>query len=130
VASRTYNLTDSGTYGQGVPAEKANNIWSVGNLFPMMQTVEYRTNIGLVEVSGREMEVSIKVFNSSGSILHTSSLILLPFEWRQIGLSELGISNLQGGYAEISAISAGGLHFYASMVDNRTGDAVFIPASK
>jgi hypothetical protein len=130
VSSRTYNLTDAGTYGQGVPAEKINNIWSVGHLFPMMQTADYRTNIGLIEVSGRPMDVQVSLFDSAGSELLATAFALEPFEWRQVGISELGISHLETGWAEISAISAGGLHFYASVVDNRTGDAIFIPASK
>jgi hypothetical protein len=134
MTTRTYTeREDGGTYGQFVPAQSLAERITLGDwtrVIGIKQNTDYRTNIGLAEITGKQTEVELRIYNVSDSPLFTSSIILLPSGWQQIGLDDLGVSNLAVGRAEIEVKSGGALLAYVSVVDNRTGDAIFIPARK
>jgi hypothetical protein len=133
LASRTYTTTDQGTYGQGVEAEvrgQGLGIGEIGHLLQLSQNPDYRTNVGFTEITGQATDVEIRIYDLSGSVLLTSAFSLPPSAWRQISLSDMGMTSLDIGRAEIEVTSGGLIYAYASVIDNRTGDAIFVPARK
>jgi hypothetical protein len=134
MTTRTYTeREDGGTYGQFMEAvEAGRGFWpgDTGHLIGLKQNADYRTNIGFYEIAGRETQVVLRIYNSFNALLLTSSFILPPSGWLQVGLAELGIAGLDVGRAEVEAMSGGAVLSYASVVDNRTGDAIAIASQR
>jgi hypothetical protein len=138
VTSRTYNWTEAGTYGQmvaGVTADRAVGEGETGRLVQLHQSASddsgYRTNIGLLNLSAAAVEVEIVLYSSDGTELGRLSENLAAFEHRQLNrvLREVTPSAVRNGYAVLSTASSGGRFLaYASVVDNASGDPIYIPA--
>lgn len=138
VVSRTYNQAASGTYGQYVPAiprSEAIPFGKQGRLImlshdPTLKT-GYRTNLGLVSASPAEIAVDVLFHDGNGNLIGGRTYVLAAFEYRQIdrAFEEVTPSAIADGYISVEAATAGARFFaYASVVDNVTGDPIFIPA--
>ena len=134
VTSRTYtDEGDEGTYGQTVspmviPA--AGSAYLTG----IAHDDRYRTNIGVLNLTMSlnifaSTEIHARVYDSAGTHLHTAVFNLQPLSQIQM---PVGVS-VEEGYVIFEAQGAGAdetiFMAYASVVDNLSGDAVFIPAS-
>jgi hypothetical protein len=120
-----------GTYGQSIPGfveGAAIGAGGAGFAAGLVQNAAYRTNLGFSEIAGETTDLIIRVFDTSGLILLTAGYQLPATGWLQVGLIDLGISSLDAGRAEVEVIGGGAVLAYASVVDNRTGDPVFVPA--
>ncbi len=136
--SWTYNLTDAGTYGQFIPGTANDAAISLGSPGLMVQLSQsdgnntgYRTNIGLLNVTAQQLDVVIDLYDSDGAVVGTGSTVLEPFEHRQINriFREVNSAAITNGFAVVSTTSPQGAFLaYASVVDNRSGDPVYIPA--
>ncbi|HSN53272.1 MAG TPA: hypothetical protein VLT32_01315 [Candidatus Sulfomarinibacteraceae bacterium] len=139
VSSRTYNDDPAGTYGQTVPAIDADRATPSGARATLIQlsrspdpSAGFRTNVGFVNVTDDTITVDVELFAADGSPLGTASRSLRPFEHRQVNdvFHAVGADDVEDGYAEVSTSSDGGRFIcYASVVDNGSGDAVFIPGA-
>jgi hypothetical protein len=136
-ASRTFNLTPNGTFGQYIPAVPfANFIGLVGggsgstlSLQQIAQSDRYRTNLGIVEGSGEPASLLVKVFGQTGQKLTEFPVQLKGGEHTQLNafLSANGIASLDDGRVEISVIGGGGkVTAYASVLDNDTNDPLLV----
>ncbi|MFN2238784.1 MAG: hypothetical protein ABR524_05275 [Thermoanaerobaculia bacterium] len=123
---RVYNDTSGGTWGQTVPlrelglaaAAKPRQIFVVGG------HAGQRINIGLVETSGIEAEVELRLLDQGGNLLSIETLRLAPLGFQTI-LGAIDALGLAGPVRlEIRAPSA--VQAWASVVEDRTGDAIFI----
>ncbi|PYQ32734.1 MAG: hypothetical protein DMF57_11875 [Acidobacteria bacterium] len=138
-SSRTYNLTSNGTLGQFIPAvpfgkfigkADPDKLAAVLGLQQLAQNPDYRTNFGVVEGSGNPVSLLVSVFNSAGIKLLDLPLDLKSNEQRQLNgfLSQNKIS-LNDGRIEVKATGGDGkITAYASVIDNRTGDPLLVPA--
>lgn len=154
VSSRTYtpDAEQKGTFGQGIPGipwyyyadqnyaeEGLDKLY----LWGLDQTTQYRTNLGILNVSDRLTEtISIKIYTSSNSLVGEIPVTLGPLAHYQINgvLSQLGI---QGeGYKAVIEVSSyvdnnpssqepiiPAVMAYASKVDNGLGDPAYIEAA-
>ncbi len=136
--SSTFNTTSVGTYGQfisGTVMEKAvRPAWS-GRMIQLSQSAGnadgYRTNLGLLNVTDIEVEVHIELIDRDGTPVGSGDTVLLPFEHRQINriFREVTPAAITNGVALVSTTTPKGAFLaYASVVDNRSGDPVYIPA--
>ncbi len=135
--------SEVGSFGQIVPALPSS--WAVGvedtpyvnpnarvvSVFEIRDDEEFRTNLGVVNTSGVPLTVTVQAIAAEGAVGVPLELRLEPFSHVQVNhvLQELGIA--QGTrnvrLAVTPATGSGGRFFaYASRVDNRTGDAVFL----
>jgi hypothetical protein len=138
VISRTYNQTEDGTYGQfvaGAPEAEAIGQGEEGRIIQLShhrgEDEGYRTNIGFVNASSATTSVRIRLHEGDGNLLGTREFPLMPFEFRQVNkiFESVTSSDVSRGYAVVSTDSPDGAFFaYASVVDNRTGDPVLVPA--
>jgi len=134
--SRTFNDDPRGTYGQTVPAVGTDQAASFGGQAALIQlsrsadpSVGFRTNIGIVNVTDRSTTVKIGLFASDATALGTLTRNLKPYEHRQVNdvFGSLGADEMHDGYAIAWTTSEEGQFIsYASVVDNQSGDAVFI----
>ncbi|MCU1230854.1 MAG: bacillolysin, partial [Acidobacteria bacterium] len=132
VTSRTYTESASGTYGQDVGSVSASpsQTTAAGGapLTISLITVNdaFRTNVGLAEIGGGSGLARFTIHDTSGAIVDTIDVPVAPFTHVQLPLlrarGEL--------YAKLQTLSgAAVITGYASVVDNRTGDATYVPAA-
>lgn len=115
-----------GTFGQfipGVAASRAGTRQRVGHL---INNTAYRANLGIVNTTNTATTVTITLRNGSGQTIGTRNESLGPFGWVQINrvFDVLAAGNSSNAYAEVTADRA--IVAYASILDNRTGDAIFM----
>jgi len=137
-ASRTFNVTANGTFGQYIPAIPfANFIGGADGLAPatalslqqIAQSDRYRTNLGIVEASGDPASLLVKVFGSNGQKLTEFPVELAGGQHTQLNsfLATHGVGSLSDGRVEISVTGgAGKVTAYASVLDNATSDPLLV----
>ena len=146
--NRTYNLLAEGnalglpagsTFGQYIPAVRGTDAIGFdeeGRLIQLSHTNSgggFRTNLGLVNVSESSISVTIDLYAGDGEALGTISRNLAPFEYRQVAnvFGAVTDSDVPAGYAVVRTTTEGGRFLaQASVVDNATGDPVFVPAQR
>lgn len=136
--SRTYNLVAQGTYGQFVPVvQQAQSIpWGKrGRILQLSHNPNlssgFRTNLGLLNTSPGDITVLLSFYRNDGRFLGEHQQLLKAFEFKQLDKALELVSNQaeSGFWVAVEATPQGATFFaYASVVDNLTGDAVFIPA--
>jgi hypothetical protein len=133
-SSRLFNTTSEGTFGQLIPAVPllkfiAGNMKGALTMTQLAQSASFRTNLGLVEGSGKPATVLLSLFDGNGTKLTESVMNLAPGEHRQLGSVFAQGIDTANARADVKVLSANGSVFaYASVVDNRSGDPSFIPA--
>lgn len=134
VTSRTYNTGGgTGTFGQFVPAVASGfGSGARATVLHMDQDANFRSNIGICEVSGGNVIVRYALKSSAGVTLGTKTIQLGPHQLVQIDkiFNDLGVPAqdntrvdffLDGGDGSFTA--------YGTLVDNTTGDGIYIPAT-
>ncbi len=157
---RTYNETASGTFGQAIDAfgwedgvdrcyvpenesDDPNNLppswqdeeemWLVGLADSGNDTNGFRSNVGLQNLWRNEAEVEVVWMGAEGQELGRNQVHLRAFEGVQWfrPLRELGLGPLEGVTAVVRVLSGDTrVAAYASVVDNSTGDGVFVRGKK
>ncbi|MCJ7440976.1 MAG: PKD domain-containing protein [Thermoanaerobaculaceae bacterium] len=138
VTSRTYNLTESGSYGQyvegfplvqAVPSGQA--AWLVQLSQSAVSTIGFRANVGVVNVTGQHVRVDIALYAGDGVWLGDKTVELNPFDFQQLDriFTAVAPTGVDNGYALLSTSTQGGRFLaYASVIDNQTGDPIAVPA--
>lgn len=157
---RTYNETASGTFGQAVEgfgwedgvdrcyvpeneSDDPNNepsswqneeeMWLVGLADSGNDANGFRTNVGLQNLWRNEAEVEVVWMGANGRELGRRQVHLRAFEGVQWfrPLRELGLGPLEGVTAVVRVLTGDTrVAAYASVVDNRTGDGVYVRGRK
>ncbi|HEX4936423.1 MAG TPA: PKD domain-containing protein, partial [Gemmatimonadaceae bacterium] len=130
VTSRTFNDAPGGTYGLAVPdiipADLRQTLFIAG----MTENSEYRTNVGLVNRSGSPVSAALTLFASNGAAIASSTVTVPPTSFQQNNLGAyfpaIAGQRLTGLSMRVSASTANALGAYASVVDNRTHDPLYI----
>lgn len=140
--SRFYNMSAGcqGSFGMYIPAFAARQALkgdgnSLGILHHLSHTLDektgYRTNIGFANATGLETQVRIKLYGDGGELIGTTSTKLLPYAHGQFTRIH-GVLNTPAvahGHAVVEVLTAGGcVHVYAMLIDNLSGDPVYMPA--
>jgi hypothetical protein len=132
VASRTYNRTSEGTFGQAVPAVVQGSTGPV-EVLHLDGHGSWRSNLGLCEVSGGDALLAVELFDGNGTRVGDTRVVELePYQQVQIDRvhDQLGAPSIDNCRAVIRRDRGDGLFVvYGSVVDGRTGDAIFVPAA-
>ncbi|NOZ93504.1 MAG: hypothetical protein GXP47_02040 [Acidobacteria bacterium] len=131
VGATTYTFTPNdkgpGGYGQGVPAVPV-GVKTEVSIPGVYQGEDYRTNIGLVNTSGANIEIDVRILARDGSTLAAAEWALKPYEQKQVSVTGMGVASTNGGSVTFSRVgSTGSFQAYATVVDQSTGDAVYTP---
>jgi len=133
--SRTYNLTTDGTYGQLIPAESwpYYSEFRTSTLLGVEGSEERRTNIGMVNPSNSELDLALRLVSGEGVLLGSRSYQLGPRRHLQVNdvfatLHVPGQANCRVDLEVDGGQSYHGVLAYASVVDNRSGDPMYVPA--
>lgn len=130
VSSRTYTDGATGTYGQAVPevASLDKTLYITG----MQSNAGFRTNVGLVNRGTSDMSATLTLYDASGSSIGLANVTVPANNFQQQALSAYFPGIAGNAYdvlsMRVSAAAAESLSAYASVVDNRSQDPVYIQA--
>ena len=132
VTSRTWTPGAIGTFGQFVAAvdehEALAKASGSANLIHIDSNPTYRCNVGLSEIAGAPTTVRVRLLNAAGEEQFSLNLSLEAHANEQFNLADKGAPRVSNGRVVVEVIDgAGSVIPYASVVDNRTGDPIFIP---
>ena len=130
VSSRTFTTGSAGTYGQAVPQVPDDGLQQTLYVTGIESDADYRTNLGLVNRGATPVGVTLALFGSDGSQLATASLTLPANNFQQASLATyfpaLAGQSRDGMSLKAVADSAGAVSVYASVVNNKTQDPIYI----
>lgn len=137
VTSRTYNDQPQGTFGQFIPASASAEAVPSGQSAWLVQLAQaagtgsgFRTNIGFVNTTSATLSLEARLYQADGALLGTRTWSLRPYEYRQVDriFAGLAATDLEG-FAVLRTPTVGAAFLaYASVIDNRSGDPIFVPA--
>ena len=142
VSARTFNLdSGGGTYGLNLRAFGGKDLLQPGEIGYITgisnsedKTVGYRTNVGILNTNRDGWTtVRITMYDLDGSqVAEPYESQIAPGKLRQFDIFkalDLG-NNTMTGSLKIEAVSGGAVAVYATEIDNRTQDSIFIPAQR
>ncbi len=127
IMTRTYTGDEDGTFGQAIPPQiPAHSGTQV--ITGLRGSPGFRTNFGVASASPSTVQVSLTLHTGSGSRLGPT-LSVAPFQQNQWPLESLfGAPVLAGVSAASLEVSCSGpVAVYASVVDDDSGDPIFLP---
>lgn len=132
VTSRTFTTGFTGTYGQSVPDVHPEALERTLYVTGISANASFRTNIGLVNRGASDVSTQLTLYNETGSVLASKSLVLGANSFQQSPLAAV-FPEIAGGVYDVltmrlTAASQDAVSAYASVVDNRTQDPIYIQA--
>ena len=137
VHGRTYSASDSGTVGQFVDSystedglHAGESGWLVGL---RQQKGIYRSNVCITNTGSDAAEVRISLFTAGGFELISFSRVIGPgeaFHELEPFWSIRGRNNIACGCVRLEVITGSGILASASVIDERTNDALRVPMKK
>jgi hypothetical protein len=138
LTGRTYTLgSDGGTFGQFIPGVVPTEGVGLGDrplqLLQMEQSSNFRSNLGLAELTGNPATVRITLTTPDSKVSSALDVPLGPYEFKQFGgviNSFLGAGlNTYNARMSVQVISGTGrVTSYASVIDNFSTDPTYVPA--
>ncbi len=136
LTSRTFNQTSNGTFGQfldGYTTAQGLKSGEEAYLGQLTENSSFRTNIAFTNTGTTSADLTVYLYNSSGTLLTSYNVSLIPREYKQElqpFKNKAGQTNMASGYAKVKVNYGSGIIGYASVVDNKTGDGTTIPLKK
>lgn len=137
VTAQTYSRqADGGTKGQFIPGVTFRDAVGLGDraleVLQLEQSAQYRSNVGVVEVTGLPAVIEIGMFEPDSKLSAFTQYGLKANEYLQFDriLESLGkLGTVYNGRVSIRVIGGEGrVYGYGSTVDNRTEDPTYVPA--
>jgi hypothetical protein len=127
-SSRTYTVSDAGTFGQFIPTVAHRDRRPIQELIQLTENDDFRTNLGLVNRRGVPMTVQVQLYSADNIKIAETSYDVEPFGHRQIDgfIAELTDEPFEDGLVSLFGGRWGDFIAYVSTVDNTTGDPVFM----
>ena len=126
VMSRTFNVTDDGTFGQGIPGYPADGLVQAGDrvrIVFLSETDDVRSNLGLLNGTGTDLTVSWARYRPDGTPIDTGSRLLRAWENTQLNRVMGDVSPIEGAWMEVWTDTVdGAFAVYGSVLDNLTSD--------
>jgi len=113
--ARISTPSDGGSYGQFVPFSAEGH---GGDLIQLEVSDDFRTNLGAANTGSEPVTARFTAFSAEGTELAIFDRTLQPFELLQFPLP------VNAARVRVD----GNVLAYASVVDNRSGDAIYVPA--
>jgi hypothetical protein len=137
VTSRLYTPTaDQPTVGQFVPGLSTDQAYPEAVLLSLSHSANpaegFRTNVGAYNPSQKTLNLKLDVFDPDGVLLGTASLTLAARSGSQISdiFRTIGVDrDIPAAYCRVQGDGVQRFFAYASVVDNRSEDPIFVPGS-
>jgi PKD repeat protein len=140
--TRTYNQTDTGTFGQFIPAIRIDAAAGGGSAFGsgkyylagLRHDTRFRTNLGFLNPNSQTINATVKVYDDKQAQVGQFTLQLPPFQLDQFPITDAKavpdlVAKAPNGFTVQIEVPAGQWVIgYASYIDNASGDPVYIQA--
>jgi PKD repeat protein len=130
VTSRTFTPGGNGTYGQSVPDVATSALSKTLYVTGLVSGAAYRTNVGLVNRSDVAMATTLTLLTDNGAVIASKSMAIPAQSFQQSALAAIfpEIGNVAHDVLtlRVAASSDAAIGAYASVVDNKTQDPVYI----
>ena len=96
-----------------------------------MKSAGFRSNVGVVEVDGQPVTVTLTLVSAAGEVVGSMELGLPAGGHRQVNdvFAATGAAALDLARCKVEVAGDGRVIAYASVVDNMSGDPIYIPAT-
>ena len=135
LTARTFSReADGGTYGQFIPGVTASEATGLGErgieLLQLEQSDFYRTNVGIVEVTGKPVYLEITAESPQSKVTRVVNLGLDGHQFVQGStFRDMGFDTVYNGRITIRVVGGEGrVAAYGSVIDARTADPTYVPA--
>jgi hypothetical protein len=137
VTARTYSRDSAGgTFGQFIPGVTAREAVGFGErsleLMQLEESAQYRTNLGLVEVTGKPVDLEISAYKPDTKVTTVAAFHLDGNQFQQLGFvfsQKFQMPTVYNGRISVKVVGGEGrVAAYGSVVDNRTVDPTYVPA--
>jgi PKD repeat protein len=138
--TRTYNQTETGTFGQYIPAVRIDALAGSGSAFGegkyymagLRHDTHFRTNLGFLNPNAQTINATVKVFDDQQLQVGQFTLQLPQYELQQFPITAAhAVPNLSPNRpfsVEITVPPGQWLIGYASYIDNASGDPMTLSA--
>lgn len=125
---------DGGTTGLLVSIAEMGENCAAGTLPMLSNAADFRTNIGFFNPLPIQVTLTLTARRNGGSIIGEKSLTVAPFSHRQTAVFVLIDSVSQADQSQVDffvtyTVTGGPLFVYAAVVDNKTGDGIYVPGT-
>jgi hypothetical protein len=142
VSARTFVRKAGGTFGYFVPAAPGSRTLEAGTGAATALQIDhagsegdFRSNFGFAEIAGEPAQVLVTVRSGGtghalgGGIFSVGANSL--FQGSVSSLLPRALMSIRNAYLQFEVITGGGRILpYATVVDNRSGDAIYVPAER
>ena len=132
ITSRTFTSGVSGTYGQSVPNVSDDDGTTTLLLTGIESDANFRTNIGLVNRSAVPVNAGLTLYDSNGNVIAATTVTVPEKNFQQLSLGTFFPAVNGRSYGSLSmrldAAASNAVSAYASVIDNRTQDPIYIQA--
>jgi len=130
LTSRTYTTTSGGTYGQAVPNVAPANLQPTLYLTGMESDAEFRTNLGMVNRTDAAVSAQMTLYDATGAIVGSTATVVAANSFQQAPLATYFPPVAERAFDALSMRVdldvAGAVSVYASVIDNRTQDPIYV----
>jgi len=136
IASRTYNVSSDGTFGQflgGVTGPGGLGNGDSAVLMHLREDPAARSNIGILNAGRREARVRLVLYDGDGAEVERATRTIAPRQIRQLNRpfeSIAGRTDIAVGYAVLTVLDGEEVVVYGSVVDTGTNDPTTIPMKR
>ncbi|HKO00415.1 MAG TPA: PKD domain-containing protein, partial [Thermoanaerobaculia bacterium] len=131
-SSRTFTNGAFGTYGQAVPDVTTPDLDATMYLTALAANASYRTNIGLVNRSAVTGTANLVLYDANGAYVASASVPVAANSFQQSSLAAYfpaaASRSLDAASIVVTSSQPGAISVYASVIDNRTQDPIYIQA--
>ena len=135
--SRTFTTSSDGTFGQFIPltllgvldGQVTDVFFGPREVLQVERSSAFRTNIGAINTTDGNEVLRFTLFDTGGRALGSTDRTIGPLRAVQFSLDSLTSSPVVNGRVEVQVLAGAGRALaWASVVDNNTGDPIFVPA--
>jgi len=117
----------TGAFAQFVPFQPIVESTPPRNFLHIESSAGFRTNIGAIDASDAEAHLRVTLFDAAGRTIAATERTLRPWETIQFPIGALTSAPLRDGRVRVELLAGRAFVAWASVVDNVTGDAIFVP---
>jgi uncharacterized repeat protein (TIGR01451 family) len=135
ITGRTYDQQESGTYGQFIPAVTEAEAVGVSDraleILQIEQSDRYRTNLGLVEVAGKDATVEVTAIVPGATVAPKMRVELQGNGFTQLlnVLQQMNLATVYNVRLSVKVVAGEGrVSAYGSVIDRRTQDPTYVKA--
>jgi len=125
--SRTFTAANNGTYGQFIPLTPIEQPAGPRELLHIERSSAFRTNLGAINTGNTDSVIRFTLFDAAGHQIGSTDRTAAPQRVIQFSLDAITSAPIVDGRVEVEVV-AGNAIAWASVVDNITGDPIFVPA--